>query len=157
MLARALGTYRGTCQVSSWNFPLIKAMAVYLLVPSTCNGMVASSALLWPLLGDLALTNKAFPYCPAWNPSFLPLPYCSTCALGWESCGEACTCHLGLPVGRNHALLLSTSPPITVIAQKRGSTNVWRNKWRGGELVLCHSFFLFFFSSSGWKTLPNIV
>ena len=104
--------------------------------------------------GGMTFTCQACSDYPARNLSFLPLVTYGICILGWGDVYRLCTCHLELPVGREHTWLFSASPHLEQPLHRKGSnTCVWRSKLSDcGVCEFVQSFF-FFLSSFGWNTL----
>ena len=103
--------------------------------------------------GGMTFTCQACSDYPARNLPFLPLVTYGLCILDWGDVYRLCTCHLELPVGRDHTWLLFASPHLEQPLHRKGSNTCVKKqiKWLG-SLWIC-SFFLFFLSSFGWKTL----
>lgn len=122
MCTRKLGIYLSTWEVHSWKCLLIKATTCCPLAPSTCNGIGGSSTLLWLLLEEFDLYLTGHPKSPSQKSLFFLFPSMPPVVLGWGAVCRPCTCHLELPVGKNHTLLLSSYPEGH--CTERGSTKV---------------------------------
>lgn len=129
--------------------PLIKAVTCCFLAPSPGSGRGMGRA-TQPLLGAWPLPARPAQITqPEISPFFLlsPMAFAS-----WaEGMCRLCTCHLELPVGRDHTWLLCASPHLEQPLHRKGSnTCVWRSKlsdWGVCEFV--HSFFSSFLLLGG--------
>lgn len=132
-----------------------------MLSSGPCNGVVGGAGVgvrraAQPLLGDETFTCQAFPDYPARNLSSLPLASYGTCILGWGDVYRLCTCHLGLPVSRNHTLLLTASPHLEQPMHRKGIQHLCEETnyvIREFVNLFIHSFLPFFFWA---EDTPNI-
>ena len=99
--------------------PLIKAVTCCFLAPSTGSGRGWEGNTASP--GGMTFTCQACSDYPARNLPFLPLVTYGICILDWGDVYRLCTCHLELPVGRDHTWLLFASPHLEQPLHRKGS------------------------------------
>lgn len=128
--ARALGISPGRWQVRGWKHPLFRAVPCCPLAlqlqwhRQAAQPYYGLSWGTWPLpIRPSQITQ------PELLPFFIFHPMAPVSWFGGVVF-RLSACHLELPMGRNHALLLSASPRPKEPLHRKGSNKcVWRNKW----------------------------